>query len=242
MTHALHRASRLWPDPDDEHLGCTSAEQAAPAAPACQPAADAGPCVVLADDTCTSVLSQVIADACHDLAPSRWLIPDPDARRRIFPGYYRLLVEHALAEGIVLTTPGQDAAAVWLPVSQEAAPPPGRDSGRLAAVTGPWTGRFEVFGQELGRRQPAGFAYHYLAVLAVRPDRQAQGLGSALLRAHHAVLDRDGIPACLHAADLRSRRLYLGHGYQDRGLIFLPGAVMHPLLRPTSGQPERARR
>ena len=53
---------------------------------------DAGPAVVLADDSCTGVLSQVIADAFVDLAVSRWLIPDPAARRRIFPGYFRLYV------------------------------------------------------------------------------------------------------------------------------------------------------
>jgi len=33
-------------------------------------------------------LSQVIADAFHDLAPSRWLMADPAARRDIFPAYF----------------------------------------------------------------------------------------------------------------------------------------------------------
>jgi len=77
---------------------------------------DAGPAVVIADGTCAGVLSQVIADAFVDLAVSRWLVPDPAARRRIFPGYFRLSVEHALAGGIVCTTPGQDSVALWLPV------------------------------------------------------------------------------------------------------------------------------
>jgi hypothetical protein len=56
---------------------------------------DAGDSVVIADGTSAGVLSQVIADAFADLAVSRWLIPDPAARRRIFPGYFRLYVEHA---------------------------------------------------------------------------------------------------------------------------------------------------
>ena len=41
--------------------------------------------VLPADAADLDTLSQVIADAFHDLAPSRWLIADPDARRRIFP-------------------------------------------------------------------------------------------------------------------------------------------------------------
>ena len=50
-------------------------------------AAQAAPAIVLADDTCTDVLSQVIAHALSGLPASRWLIPSPAARRRIFPGY-----------------------------------------------------------------------------------------------------------------------------------------------------------
>ena len=52
------------------------------------------------------ILSQVIADAFHPLAPSRWLVGDPAERRRIFPGYFRLYVEHAWM--ISPVTPAQD--------------------------------------------------------------------------------------------------------------------------------------
>ncbi len=201
-------------------------------------AGQAGPAVILANDTCTDVLSQVIADAFFDLAVSRWLIPDAAARREIFPGYFRLSLEHALADGIVCTTPGQDAVALWLPAGEEPAPPPDGYDERLAAVTGPWAYRFRIFDQTLDRRHPTGFAHHHLAILAVHPDRQGQGTGSVLLRAHHAALDRDGVPAYLEASDLRSRRLYLAHGYAARsGPIFLPGALMHPMVRqPGAGE------
>ena len=74
---------------------------------------------------------------------------------------------------------------------------------------------------------------NHLAILAVRPDRQGHGTGSALLRAHHAGLDRDSIPAYLEASDLRTRRLYLAHGYADcGGPLAFPGAVMYPMVRP----------
>ena len=192
----------------------------------------ADPAVVLADATCAGVLSQVIADAFFDLAVSRWLIPDSAARCRIFPGYFRLYVDHALADGLVCTTLTQDAVALWLPNGEKSARPPKDYDERLAAVTGPWIDRFRAFDQALEDRHPAGYAHHHLAILAVRPDRQGYGVGSALMRAHHAVLDRDHIPAYLEASDLRTRRLYLAHGYEAcGGPIFLPDAVMFPMLR-----------
>ena len=200
---------------------------------------EAGPAVVFADASSAGVLSQVIADAFFDLAVSRWLIPHPPARRRIFPGYFRLYLEHALADGLVCTTSARDAVALWLPAGKETEPPPGDYDERLAAVTGQWIDRFRLFDQTLEGRHPTGYAHHHLAILAVRPDRQGHGTGSALLRAHHAGLDRNSIPAYLEASDLRTRRLYLAHGYADTGgPLFLPEAVMYPMLRPPqAGQP-----
>jgi GNAT superfamily N-acetyltransferase len=200
---------------------------------------EAGQAVVFADDSSAGVLSQVIADAFFDLAVSRWLVPYPAARRRTFPGYFRLYLEHALADGLVCTTPARDAVALWLPAGEEPEPQPGDYDERLAAVTGQWVDRFRLFDQTLADRHPAGYAHHHLAILAVRPDRQGHGTGSALLRAHHAGLDRDRIPAYLEASDLRTRRLYLAHGYTDCGApLFLPEAVMYPMLRPPRpGQP-----
>jgi len=71
--------------------------------------------VICAGAADLDVLSQVIADAFCDLAPSRWLIPGQATRRQVFPGYFRLYAEHALARGVVHTTPGRTAAALWIP-------------------------------------------------------------------------------------------------------------------------------
>lgn len=180
------------------------------------------------------VLSQVIADAFFPLAVSQWLIPDPAARRAIFPGYFRLHLEHAITAGIVHTTPGRTAAAVWIPVPEHGPAAPDGYSRRLAAVTGQWTGRFEAFDLTLARHHPAGFRHHHLAILAVRPDRQGQGTGTALLHAHHAALDRQAMPAYLEASGPDTRRIYLRHGYLDSGtVITLPdgGPHMHPMVR-----------
>jgi GNAT superfamily N-acetyltransferase len=189
--------------------------------------------VIRADPADLDVLSQVIADAFADLAPSRWLIADPAARRQIFPGYFRLYLERALADGIVHTTPHRTAAALWIPAGADPASPPDGYAPRLAAATSPWTSQFLAFDAALDHHHPAGIPHHHLALLAVRPDRQGQGTGTALLNAHHAVLDHDGVPAYLEASDLATRHVYLVHGYADHALpILLPGGpVMYPMWR-----------
>ena len=190
--------------------------------------------VTRADPADLEALSQVIADAFHDLPPSRWLIPDPAARQEIFPGYFRLHVEHALASGVVQTTTGRDAAALWLPAGDDTARQPPDYPTRLATATSPWTSRFLAFDAALDQRHPAGIPHRHLAILAVRPGQQGQGTGTALLRAYHRVLDRDAhVPAYLEAASEHTRSIYLRHGYADHGPpIRLPGGpVMYPMWR-----------
>ena len=129
-----------------------------------QPAAGGPGCaIVRAHDADISMLSQVIADAFLNLAPCRWLIDDPAARRVIFPGYFRMYVEHAIAGGLVDTTPGRDAAALWIPTgSQLPSPPDGYDE-HLAQVTGRWAGRFAAFDRELHAHHLTGAEHRRVA-------------------------------------------------------------------------------
>lgn len=190
--------------------------------------------VIRAGERDVEVLSQVIAEAFVDLPPSQWLIPDPGARQAIFPGYFRIFVEHALANGIVHTTPDRAAAALWIPVGEEAPRLPERYPERLRAVTTPWTPRFTEFDAALDSRHPAGTAHHHLAMLGVWPGAQGRGIGTALLQAHHHVLDQAGIPAYLEASSQRSRRLYRQHGYDDVGppICLTGGPQLFPMVRP----------
>lgn len=178
-------------------------------------------------------LSIVIAEAFHDLPPSRWLIGDEIARREVFPHYFRIHLELAMACGVVCTTARRDAAALWIPVGSDRPVPADGYSERLAVATSPWTSRFVVFDAALEGRHPAGTAHHHLALLGVLPGQQGDGIGSALLREHHAWLDRAGIPGYLEASSERNRQLYLRHGYRDVGpLIELPdGPSLYPMWR-----------
>ena len=188
--------------------------------------------IVRAGQADIGVLAQVIAEAFFALAVCRWLIPDGPARRAAFPGYFGLYVEHAIADGLAETTPDRAAAALWIPGDGPGAPPGGY-TGQLAAITGPHLANFLAFDEHLDNHHPAGTFHEHLAILAVRPDRQGQGIGTALLHAHHAVLQDQSIPAYLEASDERTRRLYLDHGYADHGtpIEFADGVRMYPMWR-----------
>jgi GNAT superfamily N-acetyltransferase len=174
-------------------------------------------------------LSQVIAAAFRDLPPSQWLISDPGDRARVFPGFFRIMLDWAIADGTVTTTPGRDAAALWLPAGTGPPAPPAGYPGRIAAVAGARASRFAAFDLTMEEHHPAGVPHEWLAILAVRPDRQGQGTGSALLRSRHRDLDQAGLGAYLEAASPRARELYQRHGYALR-----PGA---PFRLPEDGPP-----
>lgn len=189
--------------------------------------------VVGAERADLDVLSQVIADAFHPLAVSQWLIPDPAARRAAFPGYFRIFTEHAMDTGIVLTTPDRTAVALWLPVGKDGPQPPEQYEKRLAVTTAPWTGKFDELDAAFDEHHPQGMEHHHLPMLAVRPDHQGSGIGTALLDAHHRVLDGARLPAYLEASGPDTRQIYRRHGYTDYGTpIRLPeGPMMYPMVR-----------
>lgn len=47
-----------------------------------------------------------------------------------------------------------------------------------------WADQILTFGATLEQNHPVGTPHHYLAILAVQPDRQGHGVGSSLLSAY----------------------------------------------------------
>jgi GNAT superfamily N-acetyltransferase len=195
-----------------------------------------GHTIIPAESSDAGPLSVLIAEAFHSLEVSRWLVPDGACRREIFPAYFSLYAERALTCGLVHTTGDRDGAALWIPGN---APDDDEYPARLAEITGPFLDRFLAFDEALQARHPDpdGGDYEHLTLLAVRPGRQGQGIGTRLLEARHAELDTLGIPAYLDASDQRTRQMYLSHGYADHGApIQLPdGPAMYPMLRDAAG-------
>jgi GNAT superfamily N-acetyltransferase len=183
----------------------------------------------------TGEITDLVTEAMWDGRVARWLNPDPIGRRRDSPGYFAIFVEHAVRFGEVYATADAETGrlsgvALWFPFTSLIPAPADYDT-RLKEVTGPAYDRACELDAALEARHPLD-AHHYLAFLAVHPDHQGHGVGSALLDRHHARLDRAGIPAYLEANDPRNRDLYRRHGYVCSSEITLPdGPSIWPMWR-----------
>lgn len=176
-------------------------------------------------------VAALVATAFAPLKATAWLLPDPSVRHGVMTADFLILVEHALKYGHVDLVDGGQAAAVWFDRTAEVPEPEDYDR-RLEEACGEATGRFRRLDELFEENHPEE-PHHHLALLAVDPPRQGSGLGSALLRHHHATLDGSGTAAYLEASSPSSRDLYLRHGYEQRETFALPdGTKFWPMWRP----------
>jgi GNAT superfamily N-acetyltransferase len=175
-------------------------------------------------------IAGLLAEAFEPLPVSAWLVSDPDERHRVLTANFQIFVEHAFPHGRVEVTGDLDAAAVWFHGSEF--PPPPDYEARLVDACGRWLDRFQILDEQFAANHPHDH-HHHLAFLGVQANRQSTGLGSVLMGAHHRRLDEAGIPGYLEASSLRSRELYLRHGYRLMGdPFYLPdGPPFWPMWR-----------
>ncbi|WP_375550858.1 GNAT family N-acetyltransferase [Rhodophyticola porphyridii] len=173
-------------------------------------------------------LLTVLAAAFEADPPVRWLYPELSAYQTHFPDFARAFGGAAFARNTHQARDG--GAALWIP------PGGGPSEGAIEAViensipAERHSSVFSVF--------EAMEAFHieephwYLPLMGVVPERQGQGLGSALLRPVLELCDADRVPAYLEATTVRSRALYLRHGFESLGTIDVGGCpAIHPMLR-----------
>ncbi len=205
-----------------------------PPAPAALTAAPAAVPVVRATHADADLAADLIAEAFAGLDATAWLVPDPSERRAVLRDNFRIFVDHALEHGEVHLADGGTGVAVWFFADREIPQPADYDQ-RLAEACGVNADRFAVLDTLFADNHPHE-AHHHLAFLAVRPERQGAGIGTALLAHHHARLDEHSMPAYLDASSTGSRELYARHGYELREPFRLPdGTAFWPMWRPPAG-------
>jgi ribosomal protein S18 acetylase RimI-like enzyme len=161
-----------------------------------------------------------------------WLAPDPATRQTVLTEFFTLVAEDAVAFGSVEIIGDCEGAAAWFDLTEPAPDPdPDQPNLRYAQVYGPHADRWTTFERITGERHPEP-SHHYLLLVGVRPDRQNQGLGRALVEHHHEHV-ATGLPTYLEATTAESRRLYARLGYTDHGEpITLPdGPTIYPMWR-----------
>jgi ribosomal protein S18 acetylase RimI-like enzyme len=180
----------------------------------------------------TDTVAAVLAEAFlyGDLGP--WLVLNVDTRFKVYGPYFRLLTEGAQAAGWIDVTDDLAAVALWYPVGDRLDLDIANYDTRLAQACGQHLHRFVTLDRVMHAHHPTGSPHHYLAHLGVHPDRQRQGLGSALREHHHRRLDAEGVPAYLEATGNRNGALYRRHGYLPREAYRVPkGPALYPMWR-----------
>ncbi|MFJ2767895.1 GNAT family N-acetyltransferase [Streptomyces sp. NPDC087300] len=168
---------------------------------------------------------------------SSWVFPGEEHRLRMHAGLMEAFFDLALAEGFVDVTEDGAAAALWWSVP--AGVPEGEEDGPalLREAVEPANERVELIGRLTDSVHPTDRAHQYLHLIAVRPGRQGEGLGTALVDAVLERCDREGHHAYLEASNARSRDLYarLGFVFMGTTLDLPDGPRMWPMWREPRG-------
>lgn len=186
-------------------------------------------------DEVDAVIATLVAAFVHGDFAS-WLIPDVAKRSEVYPQYFRIFAEFFIQHGQVDVTDDCQAVALWWPVSDYLNMDIPDYDERLAKVTGDAIGRFVMMDLAMQSHHPQFRPHHYLSHIAVHPERQREGLASALLRHRLAELDQQGVPASLEATGIRTRAIYEHFGFRLTYPIDIPnGPTVYPMWRVAGG-------
>jgi ribosomal protein S18 acetylase RimI-like enzyme len=169
-------------------------------------------------------LAAMLARAFDDDPVMSWFFHGDERRTGRNRRFFEMRLRQLLPHDETYTLDGTAGAAIWaLP-----------DRWRLGRVEEFRMGVALLFA--LGRRIPTlvrGFEmieaahprtpHYYLAVLGTEPDRQGEGIGSALMQPVLEMCDRDEIPAYLESSKERNIDFYARHGFRVTAELSLPG-------------------
>jgi GNAT superfamily N-acetyltransferase len=153
-----------------------------------------------------------------------WAFDDPAQRKAQHGAWFRLLVHSALPYQWVWTTPGYEAATVWVPPGcaelNEA------DEELLEAMLKESLGAraelvFEIFAR-FEAAHPRTRDHFYLSLLGTHTDHRGAGIGMGLLADNLVRLDALGMPAYLESTNPANLRRYEGAGFVVCGAFDLP--------------------
>ncbi|MFE0171622.1 GNAT family N-acetyltransferase [Streptomyces sp. NPDC059002] len=169
---------------------------------------------------------------------SSWVFPGEEHRLRMHSGLMEAFFDLALDEGYVDVTEDGAAAALWWSVPAGVPEEGGEDGpALLREAVDPDNERVELVGRLTDAVHPTDRPHQYLHMIAVQPERQGEGLGTALVAAVLERCDREGLHAYLEASNARSRDLYarLGFGFMGTTLDLPDGPRMWPMWREPRG-------
>ena len=160
-------------------------------------------------------LALTLAEAFQDDPALAWIVPDPEKRRRILPGFFTVMVEQSFRHGEVLASEDHGAVSLWYP--------PG--TVRDGVFEGLWDnlrmlGLFKAalprglkVAEEMYARHPSPQPHSYLRYVGVAPSAQGKGWGGALVRAGAALAADNGLGVLLETATPSNVAIYTRLGF-----------------------------
>jgi GNAT superfamily N-acetyltransferase len=175
--------------------------------------------------------------AFQDDPVSGWVFPGEEHRRTVHPKLMAAFTDIVLAHGRIDVTEDGTACALWMSVPAEAHGQDDEGPVRLREAVDPENERVEQIGRLTAAIHPEGRAHEYLWMIGAIPERQGQGLGTALIGSVLERCDEEGVAAYLEASSARSRHLYerLGFELTGRPLDLPDGPRMWPMWREPCG-------
>jgi GNAT superfamily N-acetyltransferase len=168
-------------------------------------------------------LAEVLARAFCDDPVTAWFYPDDAKRMEHARRFFAIRLRQLLGQELIFTTPDRAGAALWT------RPDRWREDLRQALMLVPMLPvllprilRSARAVREIERRHPAA-PHYYLSVLGTEPERQGEGIGSALLAPVLERCDAGGVPAYLESSKESNVPFYARHGFAVTERMELPG-------------------
>lgn len=184
-------------------------------------------------------LAEILARAFYDDPVTAWFYPDAARRLRQGRRFFAIRLRQLAGFGLIFTNDEQSGAALWAP--------PGhwrenfRQSLRMLPMLPallPHMVRSTRAVREIERRHPAA-PHYYLSVVGSDPEKQGEGIGSALLAPMLQRCDETATAAYLESSKESNLPFYARHGFAVRERIELPDG---PPLWLMWREPDHARR
>ncbi|WP_394430538.1 GNAT family N-acetyltransferase [Streptomyces sp. SGAir0957] len=185
---------------------------------------------------------ELLDEAFMDDPVSSWVFPDVERRRARHSYLMGAFTDATFADGYIDLAEDGTAVALWMDIPEASDEGQGQsqdqDAGedgpaQVRAAVDPDNERVEQIARLTEAAHPTGRAHAYLWMIGVKPERQGEGLGTALMAPVLERCDREGLPAYLEASNARSRALYERLGFVFTGTaVDLPdGPSLWPMWR-----------
>lgn len=180
-------------------------------------------------------VAELLTECFMDDPLTRWILPDPRARRAALPGFFAVFVELSLDHGGIRVAGDCDAALLYLsPAGLAGAQRRDEEvQRRLAAAVGPGAAALLTILGLQAAHHPAHREHYYASFGCVRPDLQRRGCLTAMLGWLVERADREGVPVYAEASSPGGAATCLRLGFAPVGTaITLPdGPTLRPLWR-----------